>query len=698
MAIPCDRLAEGVILTFVPTAPETVSSFLPGARELTPPMSMHLHRRRPAPAWNGVRRAALLLSMAWSMVPCAHAQKLLLPEREWSDATGMFKVTAGLVGIEGDTLTLRQTDGSDLTIEIGQLARADQFIAKRTRRRLTLRGTDGPPTVEAFDARARATNHHDFPPAATALEADPADPGLTLVDAEVAIPREDHFDRIGRVIPAGGGTVVVAVENATPGRPLPTRLVWVSLGKKSIVANHKLASADIVLDYHPLLERLLTVSREKFTAEGAANQKLTLWDVAPSRRGATAWISWKAPCGDGQPLARQPWGRIVDDTLVLHQSSREEYACWDIDSKRAAYRLAQYPGHSPLPALSGSGRLLALPDTRRVQVCDTQSGKVLLSLPVGDTSGVAFDPAGIRLALVQQGNVQIHDLAAPTGPILLFRAPGSNPHQTALAWVGGEQLLVQSARGLAAVLHGVLPDAERMGLPVWRYEWQPARSGDALDDLSMRVVQGRLLYAVPADDAPEDHGAGVVEEAGGTLATIVAASLPGAGVARAADKLPAALPGLVEPGTAVATRVAPGPEHDRNIATLAKVFERTKWIYDANSPAIIEAGLNGQGTVTYKDAEGRDRQLKQVTPTTRHLRCVVHGVTLLEAKLSTDIPDGLVLEAGQTEQDLASRLQAPGSDWLDRLLLPARMIDITEADGLGTSRCGAEGLQPKPSK
>jgi len=662
-----------------------------------PMTSLHRHdglaRRQP---WS----AALLLLVAWSAVSPALAQKPLLPQREWSDATGMFKVMASLVRIDGDTVTLRQSDGSDLTIEIGQLARPDQLVAKRTRRRLALKGSDGAPAVETFDTRAKATNHHEFPPSPAALEADPVDPGLELVDGQVAIPREDHFDRVGRVIPAGAGLVLVAVENATPGRTLPTRLVWVSLERKSIVATHTLASADIVLDYHPLLERLLTVSREKFTAVGAANQKLTLWDAAPSRKGATAWIAWKAPCGDGQPLARQPWGRIVDDALVLHQSSREEFSCWDIDTKSAKYRLLQYPGHSPMPALSGSRRYLALPDTRRVQVCDSQTGAVLVSLPVGDSSGVSFDPTGTRLAVVQEGNVQIHPLSAPDGPILLVRATGANPHHTALAWVGEEQLLVQSARGLAAVLHDLSPDPDRLGLPVWRYQWQPVQSGDTVDDLAMRVVQGRLLYAAPVDDAPE--GGNDDEDArgksGGTLTTIVAAAIPEAAVARAMEKLPAALPVLVEPGTAVATRVPPGPDHDRHIAGLARIFERTKWIYDATSPAVIEAAQTGEGTVTYKDPQGRERQLKQVTPTTLRVRVSVHGVPLLEAKLSTDIPDDLVLAAGETDTDLAALLPPPPVGWLDRLVLPARLVDISEADGLGTSQCGATGPLPKPAK
>ena len=116
----------------------------------------------------------------------AAAQRVLVPEREWSDATGMFKVQASLVGIEGTALTLRQTDGTDLTIELDQLAPLDQLIARRTIRRLAHRG-EGPPQVEAFDTAARATNHTDFPPLVPEpLAADPADAAITTAQVDWA--------------------------------------------------------------------------------------------------------------------------------------------------------------------------------------------------------------------------------------------------------------------------------------------------------------------------------------------------------------------------------------------------------------------------------------------------------------------------------------------------------------------------------
>ena len=652
--------------------------------------SAPVHRASVVARWATIALCVTsLLSSATAV-----AQRPLVTAREWTDSTGMFKVTATLVALDGDTLTLRQEDGSDLEIDVGSLSAVDRVVVQRTRRRLALRKGDEPKEPEAFDVTATATNHTDYPPVEVApLPADPA-----LVDpvpgaGRVEIPRTDHFDHVARLFPAGEGLVLVVVENSTPGKPLPTRLVWVNLQKKVVVSEAALPGADIVLDYHPLLERLLTVSREKSTAEGAARQVLTLFDAAPGRKGASRMIAWRAPCADKQPTARHPWGRIVDASLVLHQSSREEFTCWDIDARRARWRFAQYPGHSPVPALTPGRRHVAIPDTRRVQVCDVATGAVLVSLPVGSVSGVCFDATGRRLALVEGGAVQVHDLGEADGPIHLFRAHGCHANTTALEWLGDDALLVQSAEGLGAVAWSI-----SKGLPAWRYQWQPTQSGDSIDDLAERVVGGMLVWAAPVE-APDAADAGEGEESsGGVVAAVVAAAVPEGAVAKAIDALPEGLTALVEPGTVVATKVPASPEHDRILAAVAATFARTGWVYDAASPAVVEASKVSDGTVTYTDGEGRKRPLKQVTPTTLRMGVVIHGVTVVEARLSSDIPDAIVLEAGRTDAEIAARLPPPGVAWFDRVRLPAVLVDVTEADGLGTTECTERGLVTKANR
>jgi hypothetical protein len=73
-------------------------------------------------------------------------------------------------------------------------------------------------------------------------------------------------------------------------------------------------------------------------------------------------------------------------------------------------------------------------------------------------------------------------------------------------------------------------------------------------------------------------------------------------------------------------------------------------------------------------------------------------VALVAAKLSTDIPDKLVLRAGETDKDLATRLPTPDLGWIERIVFPPVLVDVTEADGLGSTACTAAGLVTKRAK
>jgi hypothetical protein len=45
----------------------------------------------------------------------------------------------------------------------------------------------------------------------------------------------------------------------------------------------------------------------------------------------------------------------------------------------------------------------------------------------------------------------------------------------------------------------------------------------------------------------------------------------------------------------MSSKVDAGADHDREIATVAKTFERTKRVYDAASPAVVEVSTTAGG-------------------------------------------------------------------------------------------------------
>jgi hypothetical protein len=48
------------------------------------------------------------------------------------------------------------------------------------------------------------------------------------------------------------------------------------------------------------------------------------------------------------------------------------------------------------------------------------------------------------------------------------------------------------------------------------------------------------------------------------------------------------------------------------------------------------------------------------------------------AQRSTDIPDKLVLGAGETDKDLAARLPTPDLGWIERIVFPPVLVDVTD--------------------
>lgn len=74
------------------------------------------------------------LGLMWAVAIFWLAESLAA--REWSDSSGQFKVEAELVGVLGDKVKLRKTDGSVIEIPRSKLSVADQeFLAKRARQR-----------------------------------------------------------------------------------------------------------------------------------------------------------------------------------------------------------------------------------------------------------------------------------------------------------------------------------------------------------------------------------------------------------------------------------------------------------------------------------------------------------------------------------------------------------------------------------
>jgi len=100
-----------------------------------------------------------LLGIAWMLI-CAAAQPGLA--REWTDATGKFKIEAELIAVRNDKVILEKPDGSVITVPLDKLSAADQEF-------LRSKNAAPAPTREAAAPTAASTATTPFAPATSGL-------------------------------------------------------------------------------------------------------------------------------------------------------------------------------------------------------------------------------------------------------------------------------------------------------------------------------------------------------------------------------------------------------------------------------------------------------------------------------------------------------------------------------------------------
>ena len=126
---------------------------------------------------------------------------------------------------------------------------------------------------------------------------------------------------------------------------------------------------------------------------------------------------------------------------------------WELDTCKA---LQVFPSTGPAVA-SGGLRYAAIPTANQVVVIEPASRRTVVRVPTALTvSGLAFDPAGQKLAIVEPGWVSIQDCVAGGDPVR-FQSPEATG---TVAWVGPTTILTGS---------GALIDVGRKAV-LWKYQ------------------------------------------------------------------------------------------------------------------------------------------------------------------------------------------------------------------------------------
>jgi hypothetical protein len=621
--------------------------------------------------------------------------------RTWSDNAGKFHQKAALIEIDDDSITLRKPDKTEIHVPIARLSDSDQQYLKNLQKGAGIERPPQPPKLEDFEAPGQFQSFGAFGDAKRLdLEPDPLPKDLKLIkQGGVGFPTDDFFDRFGSVMAVGGKDVWVlaSVENSTPVTPLPTRLLWASLARQKIETRQLLPPREVLLDYHVPSHRALTASRVKSDPSDTKEiEALTLWEVGPSEKKVKPVVRWKADSGDiGR---REPWGRIIDGTVVLQHFKTHEFVAWDTTAKNVRYRVAQESFFGSLPTLSASRKYLFVPEDRGVKILEATSGKILSFLPSElGASGVAVSEDGRKLAVLSRGTMTVWNLVdAAVEPVVCQAEGVGTPFGADLFWVGDERVMVDSGFGGYGDQLVLFSLKQKVALWNYRLDHEAVQKNWERTNRSREIVNNHLVYA-----ATIAHG---LPHAGMAVGAVL---LPGPQVDEIAANLDVeSMMVTIKPGTPVRLDVQTGENTPRVQAVLEEKIRKNGWVPAPNAEValIAEMKQGPQQTVTYRvRGFGANRtvlttQTASVVPYLTSLRLMMGKKAVWQSGTGNGIPPIVTLYEGRTVQDEVDRWQHPNVEFFETVLIPTRVMDPAKRIGLGTTMVTNRGLIVAPPK
>ena len=606
--------------------------------------------------------------------------------RRWRETRGGEPVDAVLVAIDAASVTLRLSDGTERTIPVAALEPLDRLVALRELRRSERgRPEDHVNAIHDADSAPRPAQPL-VPEPFVPVVVDPDAPGARRPpNASWTLRRDEATTTVTGLFPAGDEEddwVLAETTSFDPRARVPTVLRWLRPDTEepfedAAVISHELPDGEVVLDHHPVLELLLSMARRPIG--GGAERTpdiLTLWDVSPRLDRPAPVARWTATTRTGW---RRPWGRIVDDGLVLFLDRDRKLLCWDAWSGKVRWHTPQDSSTDARPALDASRTKLLLPEDAGIRVIDAVGGAELATVSCPERcAAAALGPDGRRLAIVAGGRIRIHDLASPATPPILVEAPASDAVAGEIAWMDDGIVAATNQVGRDAL---VLYSTET-GLPLRRYV---AAAPLEVADATTTVVPGGVLSLVAPPFA----------ESRTTLGTVVATRLPEPEDGQTSRRSAPGLPPVVAPGSAVNVYTLCG-RHDAEVrGLLMDIVRRHGWVYDRESPVTLAGYLFEQKPeeIAYRTPRSAIRRTT-VCPTIASIRIVTPDAVLYEKSSGAFTFDPFTADDGQSPQDWVDRVLPPGPAFFRSVSIPDTIPDPRERFGAGTSVLEKRGPEP----
>ena len=368
--------------------------------------------------------------------------------RTWVDITGKFKTEATFLRLQDDQVELRKADGTIAKLPLARLSVADQELAKK----LAAADAARPETDDPFATAPAEEGGTPAEPAGTpASHTDTQNPaGLTVTDpdwtgdsevllndaikigglvpdpqAAVPISLPDRgvplFRHDSRSVGIGPGTfetpkafailpandqILIAHVNEPPGTERMSRLERIDMAGSKSLGSVILEGNSVPLGVDPSGQFLVARS-DNFHI--GTHGRVDVFDVSQSE--PKHHISW-LPYGD------RDWGQrdvqfacFLDKERLCTLDGGGKLTVWEFAKAKALYSISTWQG--AIPAISGTGKYLAVLTKAGVYVLESATGKPLAQFEgeLGASPRLSFRPDGQQLACVSSGIIQVWDVA-----------------------------------------------------------------------------------------------------------------------------------------------------------------------------------------------------------------------------------------------------------------------------------------------
>ncbi len=282
------------------------------------------------------------------------------PWREWSDASGGFKIIARYLARNETHVTILKEDQTELDVPIDRLSAPIKRLLKQTpiiARRpplVTLAGAellgdeeDLSPSQRMLTSRSRARNAAAAAPDLATVSIQIGTPvsqqTLRLPQAGLAFPIEPK-STIGEVVPIGGsdGWVAISTEGDRWSPELLTTLYWANLSKRTSLAGPRFFPDQRFISYSPHQRRAVM-----YSVKGTWNEpyQISTYRVSPGEKSAQPEITLDIP-QKKHSFNREPIRvELVGDDLMLFGYAGK-ISLWNLDERRVMYEVGDLSSHN----------------------------------------------------------------------------------------------------------------------------------------------------------------------------------------------------------------------------------------------------------------------------------------------------------------------------------------------------------------